>query len=112
MGEKRRDARYVVEVDARMRNGTGSARRIKMTDVSRRGCRITIPGTGLGPDAFITITVASLDFIVAQVKWRAGRVYGLSFPEALHPAVVDYIRHSLSRQAPVIEQASAARVLA
>lgn len=95
MGEKRRDPRHAVVVGACIRNGTGAPRTVAVTDLSRRGCRIRVPGSGFGIDAFVTITVAGLGFLGARVKWRKADLHGICFEEPLHPAVLDHIRHVL-----------------
>lgn len=98
MGEKRREPRHVVDVDARIRNGTGAPRTVTLTDLSRRGCQIRVPGTGFGVDSFVTVTLAGLGYLDARVKWRREDLHGICFEEPLHPAVLDHLRHALDRQ--------------
>lgn len=112
MSEKRREPRYGVEVDARLRNGTGSARSVKVTNLSARGCRFSLPGEGLGIGAFVTITVARVGFLDARVRWRAGSTHGLRFEHPLHPAVLDHIRYFLSREPALVEEASPSALVA
>ena len=101
--EKRREQRFSVDVDARVRNGTGSARQVVVSDLSRRGCRITSPRRRFGEGAFITITIAEVGFLDARVKWRVDDVHGIRFDHPLHQAVLEHIRYSLSRYPAYIE---------
>jgi hypothetical protein len=94
--EKRREPRYCVDIDARVRNGTGNARRVNVTNLSQQGCRFRL-GERLGAGAFLTITVERVGFLDARVKWRDGDWHGIRFDQPLHPAVLDHIRLFLSR---------------
>ncbi|HYC80219.1 MAG TPA: PilZ domain-containing protein [Croceibacterium sp.] len=104
MEEKRRDARYGVDVDARVRNGMGAPRPVKVTNLSVSGCRFAALGNGIGVDAFVTITFGRLGFLDARVKWRAGEMHGIRFEQSLHPAVLDHIRYFLSQEAAFVEE--------
>lgn len=88
--EKRREPRYDVRVDASFRNGSGSSMRIRLSNLSARGCRFST-GKRMGPGAFLTLTMGSLDFIDAQVTWRDGNVHGIRFLQPLHPAVLAHV---------------------
>ncbi len=105
--EKRREQRFDVDVDARVRNGTGTARQVVVSDLSRRGCRITSPRRRFGEGSFITITIADVGFLDARVKWRAGDVHGILFEHPLHQAVLEHIRYSLSRYPAYIDDPEA-----
>lgn len=104
--DKRRETRYSVTVDARIRNGTGVARQVVVADLSRRGCRMISPHRRLGPDSFLTITVARVGFLDARVKWRDGDVHGILFDHPLHSAVLDHIRYYLSREAAYLDDSA------
>jgi len=93
--EKRREPRYDVAVDASFRNGRGSSQRVKLSNLSTRGCRFA-SGQRMGPDAFLTLTMGSLDFIDARVTWRDGNVHGIRFLQPLHPAVLQHVCSFLS----------------
>ncbi len=96
--EKRREDRYSVVLDARIRNGSGVVHEAMVSDLSRTGCRITSPRRRLGPNSFLTITVAGVGFLDARVQWRDGNEHGIRFDRPLHQAVLDHIRHYLSRE--------------
>ena len=102
--EKRHEQRFNVVVDARIRNGTGSAREVVVSNLSRRGCRITSPHRRFGENAFITITVARLGYLDARVKWRIGNEHGILFENPLHEAVLEHIRRSLSRESAYLDE--------
>lgn len=96
--DKRREVRYSVVVDARIRNGSGTAHQVIVSNLSRKGCRITSPTRRLGPNAFLTITVARVGFLDARVLWRVGNEHGILFDHPLHEAVLDHIVQRLSRE--------------
>jgi len=93
--EKRREPRYDVFVDASFRNGSGSPKRVRLSNLSSRGCRFA-SGKRMGPGAFLTLTMGSLDFIDARVTWRDGNVHGVRFLQPLHPAVLAHVCSFLS----------------
>lgn len=94
--EKRTEPRYGVELRATVRNGTGSARKVRLCSLSTRGCRFESPGKRMGIDAFLTIRLGEMGFLDARVKWREGDLHGVRFEQALHPAVLDHIREWLA----------------
>ena len=93
--EKRREPRYDVIVPASFRNGSGSRKRIRLSNLSAGGCRFA-SGKRMGPGAFLTLTMGSLDFIDARVTWRNGDVHGIHFLQPLHPAVLAHVCSHLS----------------
>lgn len=95
--EKRKDPRYAVTLDARVRNGSGTSRTVQVSNLSLHGCRFKLTDNRLGQDAFLTITVERVGFLEARVKWRDGDWHGIRFDHPLHPAVLDHIRLFLSR---------------
>jgi hypothetical protein len=95
--EKRREPRYDVVLDARVRNGSGVPRSVRVTNLSQRGCRFRLSERRLGAGSFLTITVERVGFLDAHVKWREGDWHGIRFDQPLHPAVLDHIRLFLSK---------------
>ena len=106
--EKRREPRYRVELDARVRNGTGVPRTVNVTNLSKQGCRFKLSDRRLGTGAFLTITVERVGFLDAHVKWRDGDWHGIRFDNPLHPAVLDHIRMFLSRTPGLEEEGASA----
>lgn len=103
--EKRSEARYEVKLEAQVRNGIGSQRKVEVTNLSQQGCRFRLREKRLGQGAFLTITVGRLGFLDARVKWRQDDWHGIRFDRPLHPAVFDHIRLFLSREPALAEQA-------
>lgn len=93
--EKRREPRYDVVVDASFRNGRGSAKRVRLANLSAGGCRFST-ARRMGADAYLTLTLGSLDFIDARVAWRDGNVHGIRFLQPLHQAVLEHVCSLLS----------------
>jgi hypothetical protein len=93
--DKRREARYFVDLAASFRNASGASRAIKVRNLSARGCRFAT-SRRMGVGDYLTITIGNLGFIDAQVKWRSGNVHGVRFAQPLHPAVLDHLRLFLS----------------
>jgi hypothetical protein len=102
--EKRKEPRYTVDLDARVRNGSGTPGAVSVSNLSQRGCRFRLSDQRLGAGAFLTITVARVGFLDARVKWRDGDWHGIRFDHPLHPAVLDHIRLFLSRTPGLIEE--------
>ena len=102
--EKRSESRYEVKLDAHVRNGIGSQRKVQVTNLSPRGCRFRLREKRLGQGAFLTLTVERLGFLDAQVKWRQDDWHGIRFDRPLHPAVFDHIRLFLSREPGLVPQ--------
>jgi hypothetical protein len=102
--EKRREARYDVALDAKVRNGSGSSRKVEVTNLSQGGCRFRLGERRIGAGSFLTITVERVGFLDARVKWRQDDWHGIRFDRPLHPAVLDHIRLFLSREPALVEQ--------
>ena len=100
--EKRREPRYTVRLEAQVRNGSGSARAVRVTNLSRQGCRFELCEIRLGQGSFLTITVGPVGFLDAHVQWRDGDWHGIRFDQPLHPAVLDHLRLFLSQEPALV----------
>jgi hypothetical protein len=96
--ENRREPRFNVMVAAAFRNGTGSRRAVRVTNLSARGCRFSSPDRRLGAGHFLALDFGRVGLVDARVKWRAGNLHGVRFERPLHPAVLDHIRYFLSEE--------------
>ena len=105
--EKRREPRYDVVVDGSFHNGSGSSKRVRLSNLSECGCRFAT-AKRMGPGAFLTLSVGPLDFIDARVAWRNGNVHGIRFMQPLHPAVLEHVCSSLSSKPAEFEAQGAA----
>ena len=102
--DRRRAARYGVEVQGIIRGEDGVERTVAISNLSVEGCRLTVPRRQLAAGTLLTIGVGPVGLIHARVAWRVGAVHGLSFDQALHPAVLDHIRRFLSAEPALIEE--------
>ena len=105
--EQREEDRYDVQLAGALQDGTGLADPVRITNLSRRGCRFTVAGrTRLGK--LITIAVGRVGYLDAQVKWRLGSTYGVRFDDALPQVVLDHMRLFLSEQPALVAERSRA----
>lgn len=104
MRDRRRAARYGVEVTGVIRDDGGQERTVEISSLSAEGCRLHAPGRRLPAGTLLTIGVGPVGQLHARVAWRIGAVHGISFDQALHPAVLDHIRLFLSTEPALIEE--------
>jgi len=102
--DRRRAARYGVEVQGIIRGEGGDERSVAISNLSVEGCRLTAPGRRLAAGTVLTIGVGPVGVLQARVAWRVGAVHGISFEQSLHPAVLDHIRLFLSTEPALIEE--------
>ena len=88
--DKRNEPRQGVSVRALVRNGSGAARKVRLSSLSTQGCRFS-SRKRMGPGAFLTIRLEQIGVLDGKVEWRDGDLHGIRFIEALHPAVLDHL---------------------
>jgi hypothetical protein len=91
----RSEERHGVEIQGRYRTGSGISYDVTVHDLSLHGCRIFDKFSNLNPDKQISIRIGSIGPIFAQVRWREGQVVGIKFNDALHPSVLQHMRHTI-----------------
>lgn len=104
MQDRRRAARYGVEVQGIIRGEGGVERTVAISNLSVEGCRLNAPGRRLAAGTLLTIGVGPVGLVHARIAWRVGAVHGVSFDQPLHPAVLDHIRLFLSTEPALIEE--------
>nr|WP_166178789.1 PilZ domain-containing protein [Altererythrobacter segetis] len=104
MQDRRRAARYGVQIQGLIRGEDGVERAVAISNLSVEGCRLNVPGRHLAAGTMLTIGVGPVGLLHAHVAWRVGAVHGVSFDQPLHPAVLDHIRLFLSTEPAVIEE--------
>ena len=102
--EHRRENRYNVAVAASFRNGTGTSRAVRITNLSARGCRFNSHDGRLVKGAFVTLSFGRAGSQEGRVKWRTGDTHGVRFDQPLEPAALDHIRLFLSEEPALVAE--------
>jgi hypothetical protein len=108
VGNRRASPRYAVAVEAVIRAPGGSEHKASLSNLSLHGCRCSVLGRRIPAGTRLSIAVGPVTLLHARIAWRVGAVHGISFDEALHPAVLDHIRLFLSTEPALIEERPAA----
>lgn len=87
----RRHGRRKVQIDASLRDGSGSARSADLTDLSEAGCRMELDRGAVEQDQFVVVRPGALEGVAGRVRWTRGNAAGVEFADPLHPAVVDHV---------------------
>lgn len=87
----RRHGRRKVQVDASLRDGSGTARSAELTDLSEAGCRMELDAGAVAKDQFLVVRPGALAGVAGRVRWTRGNAAGVEFADPLHPAVVDHV---------------------
>ncbi len=93
--DRRGEPRYMVVVDGKLRNASGSSQPVEVSTLSATGCRLRSPRQ-LAEGDFFTLKIGPVGPLDAKVAWREGEIHGVQFEELLHPAVLDHMRLFLS----------------
>lgn len=108
MEDRRRTTRLEVNVEGVIRRGNGVEHAVAISNLSLDGCWFTASGRRIPARTRLALSVGPLGLLHARVAWRVGAVHGVSFDQALHPAVLDHIRLFLSTEPALIEERPAA----
>ena len=101
--EQRAEDRYSVQLAAGLRTETGSAARVRITNLSSWGCRFTL-GRHAKLGRLITIAVERIGHLDAQVRWRDGSTYGVRFDDQIPRAYFDHMRLFLSEEPGLVPE--------
>ncbi len=102
--DRRRAARYDVEVQGIIRGEGGVECVVPISSLSVEGCRLTVAERRLAAGTLLSIAVGPVGLLHARVAWRVGAIHGVSFDQPLHPTVLDHIRLFLSSEPALIEE--------
>ena len=86
--ERRRVERIALRLTATMRDGTRSRVKVRVIDMSTRGCRIECSST-LAEDSWIWLSIAGLETQFCRVVWHCQEFVGLEFEKPLADAVLE-----------------------
>jgi hypothetical protein len=103
----REESRYHVQVAADLQVGDDTFEPVRITNLSRSGCRFTVRRDS-ALARLITIVVGRVGHLDAEVKWRSGKTYGVRFDAALPQVVLDHMRLFLSEQPALVAEREAA----
>ena len=84
--DRRRAERIALRLTATMRDGTRSRVKVRVIDMSPRGCRIDCSST-LAEDSWIWLSIAGLETQYCRVVWHCEEFIGLEFERPLSEAV-------------------------
>jgi hypothetical protein len=86
--ERRRAERIALRLTATMRDGTRSRVKVRVIDMSPRGCRIEC-SSNLTEDSWIWLSIAGLETQFCRVVWHHQEFVGLEFEKPLSDAVFE-----------------------
>ncbi|MEA3059539.1 MAG: hypothetical protein QOE50_951 [Sphingomonadales bacterium] len=86
--ERRRVERIALRLTATMRDGTRSRVKVRVIDMSTRGCRIECSST-LTENSWIWLSIAGLETQFCRVVWHCQEFVGLEFEKPLADAVLE-----------------------
>lgn len=84
--DRRRTERIALRLTATMRDGTRSRVKVRVIDMSPRGCRIECT-TPVEDGAWIWLSIAGLETQFCRVVWHCQEFVGLEFEKPLSEAV-------------------------
>ena len=86
--DRRRVERIALRLTATMRDGTRSRVKVRVIDMSPRGCRIECT-TQVDDDSWIWLSIAGLETQFCRVVWHCQEFVGLEFEKPLSDAVFE-----------------------
>jgi len=86
--DRRRAERIALRLTATMRDGTRSRVKVRVIDMSPRGCRIDCSST-LAEDSWIWLSIAGLETQFCRVVWHCQEFVGLEFEKPLSDVVFE-----------------------
>src|SRR4051794_21982797 len=86
--ERRRVERLALRLTATMRDGTKSRVKVRVIDMSTRGCRIECT-TNVEDDTWVWLSIAGLENQFCRVVWHHQEFIGLEFEKPLSEAVFE-----------------------
>ena len=86
--ERRKVERIALRLTATMRDGTRSRVKVRVIDMSLRGCRIEC-SSNLTEDSWIWLSIAGLETQFCRVVWHCQEFVGLEFEKPLADAVFE-----------------------
>ena len=86
--DRRRVERIALRLTATMRDGTRSRVKVRVIDMSARGCRIECP-TQVDDDTWIWLSIAGLETQFCRVVWHCQEFVGLEFEKPLSDPVFE-----------------------
>ena len=97
---RRRDGRKSIGIVGRYRTGSGIARDVWITDLSRTGCRFFDRFGTMQPGKNLTLKIGSVGPLSATVRWWESQVNGVEFGQPLHESVYQHICANMSEHPP------------
>lgn len=91
---RRRSLRHQICAPGSYRTGSGTARRVDLTDISETGCRFVDTAKWLSVSTQLTIKIGRLGPFDAVVAWIDGSVVGLRFNRRLYHAYLEHLREA------------------
>ena len=86
--DRRRTERIALRLTATMRDGTRSRVKVRVIDMSPRGCRIECT-TQVDDNSWIWLSIAGLETQFCRVVWHCQEFVGLEFEKPLSDAVFE-----------------------
>jgi hypothetical protein len=86
--ERRSVERLAMRLTATLRDGTRSRVKVRVIDMSARGCRVECT-TNVDDDSWVWLSIAGLENQFCRVVWHHQEYVGLEFEKPLSDAVFD-----------------------
>ncbi|AZI36445.1 hypothetical protein NT2_12_00050 [Caenibius tardaugens NBRC 16725] len=89
--DQRYDPRLQVVMQGRYRSGNGRVHDVKISNLSRYGCRMWQNHSWLAIGAHISLRVETIGPIDSVVRWKNRDEMGVEFVTPLHPSVLEHL---------------------
>lgn len=89
--DNRHDRRIPVLIHGYYRSGNGRVHAVRISNLSRSGCRMQQNHNWLEVGATIALRIDQIGPIDSIVRWKNNGEMGVEFVDLLHPSVVDHL---------------------
>ena len=89
--DNRHDRRIPVAIQGHYRSGNGRVYTVRISNLSRGGCRMKQNDNWLDVGASIALKIDQIGPIDSIVRWKNSSEMGVEFAAPLHPSVFDHL---------------------
>ncbi len=97
--DNRDDSRLPVTVQGRYRSGNGRVHDVRISDLSRKGCRMWQNHSWLQVGATLALRIENIGPIDSVVRWKDREEMGVEFITPLHPSVLNHLAAHFGKSA-------------
>ena len=100
----RSDTRRKVSATAVCKISSRPSTVVEVSDLSERGCQVSLRHNWLTPGDLVAIRIADLEVLSGVVRWTKGRIAGIRFDTPIYGPIVDHFAAMAKEIAPVVER--------